>query len=376
MAEEKKILGLVVNPIAGMGGRVGLKGSDGSKTLARARELGAVPTSPARAIEALEALRPLRDGLDLVTYPAHMGESEARQAGFEPKVLGRIDPEETTAADTRQAVKDMAALKPALILFAGGDGTARDVCQVIENDGVVVGVPAGVKIHSGVFAITPTRAGRLAAEYLGGRIRTVQEQEVMDIDEEAFRQGRVSARLYGYLKTPSDRRYTQGAKAASAGGRAEALAMRAIAEEIVAAMSPDQLYVIGSGTTPRAIMEQLGLPNTLLGVDVVENGRLVAADVNESQLLNLLAGRRASIVVTPIGGQGYIFGRGNQQLSPAVIEAVGLKNIIVVSTKSKLISLKRRPLLVDTGDEALNQALRGYVRVVTGRREEMIYRVA
>ncbi|MGD2126986.1 MAG: ATP-NAD kinase family protein, partial [Desulfobacteraceae bacterium] len=332
MNAEKKRVGLIVNPVAGMGGRVGLKGSDGEEILRRARELGATPTAPDRAVETLTGLVSIIDQIELITYPVEMGEEEARQVGFEPHVTGEIEPGRTTAEDTRRAARDMADQGLDLLMFAGGDGTARDIYEALGLGAPVVGIPAGVKIHSGVFAINPSQAATLALMFLRGRVKAVRECEVMDIDEEAFRQGRISARLYGYLKVPLERRLTQGAKAASARGEHEDLAMEAIAEQIVEAMEPDWLYIIGSGTTPRAVMKRLGLENTLLGIDAVQNGKLLAVDLNEAQLLRLINERKAKIIVTPIGGQGYIFGRGNQQLSPEVIKKVGVENIIVVAT--------------------------------------------
>ena len=278
--------------------------------------------------------------------------------------------------ETLRAGAEMAALKVDLLLFAGGDGTARDVYQAIGLSIPALGIPAGVKIHSGVYATTPDRAAQLAAMYLRGQVKAFGELEVMDIDEEAFRRGRVSARLYGYLKVPLEPRFIQGAKAASSNSAHEAAARQSIAEQIVETMKAGCLYVIGSGTTPRAIMERLGLPNTLLGIDAVMEGNLVAADLNEFQLLKLVDAHQTRIIVTPIGGQGYVFGRGNQQLSPEVIKKAGVENIIVAATPGKLASLQRRPLLVDTGDTQTDNMLRGYVRVVTGYREEMVYRIS
>ena len=358
-----------------MGGRVGLKGSDGAETLRRARELGATPSAPGRAVEALKGLASVANQIELITYPEEMGEREARDAGFEPRVIGRIRAGQTTAEDTIRAGKEMTALELHLLLFAGGDGTARDLYKAVGLEIPVVGIPAGVKIHSGIYAINPIRAANLAEMYLRGQIRALKEVEVMDIDEEAFREGRVSARLYGYLKVPLERRFTQGSKAASARGEHEIMAMEAIAEQIVERMESDYLYIIGSGTTPRAIMQRLGLKNTLLGIDAVQNRELVGMDLNENQLLDLVQNKRVKIIVTPIGGQGYIFGRGNQQLSPEVIDRVGIDNIIVVATQSKLNSLERKPMLVDTGDQNVDDLLRGYRRVVTGYREEMVYKV-
>ena len=209
-----------------------------------------------------------------------------------------------------------------------------------------------------------------------GQIRAFGEFEVMDIDETAFRQGRVLAQLYGYLKVPLERRFIQGAKVASVTGDHEIFAMQSIAEQIVEAMDAGCLYIIGSGTTPRAIMERLGLKNTLLGVDAVLNGKLVAFDLNEAQLMELIEEEMAKIIITPIGGQGYVFGRGNQQLSPGVIKKIGAENIIVVAPRNKLTSLERRPLLVDTDDKEADKMLKGYVKVVTGYREEMVYKIS
>jgi predicted polyphosphate/ATP-dependent NAD kinase len=373
---DHKRVGLIVNPVAGMGGRVGLKGSDGEETLRRARELGATPSAPGRVVEVLMGLSPIKAQIELITYPEEMGETEAREAGFEPRIIGRIDPGRTTGEDTIRAGREMAAMALDLLLFAGGDGTARDIYQAIELEVPVVGIPAGVKIHSGVYAINPARAARLTEMYLRGQVNALKEVEVMDIDEEAFRQGRISARLYGYLKVPLERRLTQGAKVSSAKGEHETLAMQAIAEQIVETMEADCLYIIGSGTTPRAIMGRLSLKNTLLGIDIIQNGEILAMDLNENQILDLVDDQEAKIIVTPIGGQGYIFGRGNQQLSPDVIKKVGVCNVIVIATQNKLNSLKRKPLLVDTGDPEADNMLRGYMKVVTGYREEMVYKVA
>jgi len=368
-----KRLGLIVNPIAGIGGRVGLKGSDGVEIQKRALELGAVPQSQNRAIQALERIEPV-DDLEVTTYPGEMGEDAARAYGFQPTVIGSIKHGETTAEDTMNAAREMLRLKVNLLLFAGGDGTARDIYNAIGDGLPVLGIPAGVKIHSAVFGTNPRSAGDLAALYLQGRVSSLREAEVMDVDEEAFRQGVVSAKLYGYLKIPFQRRLLQGLKTPSSPG--EQAAMAAIAADVVSNMEDGWLYVIGPGTTTRAITARLGLSKTLIGVDVVAEGELVAADVNESQLLKLIEGRKARIIVTPIGGQGYIFGRGNQQISPRAIREVRWENIVVVSTTGKIHSLRGRPLRVDTGDQEVDRMLGGYVQVVTGYNERIIYKVA
>jgi predicted polyphosphate/ATP-dependent NAD kinase len=370
---EEKRLGLIVNPVAGLGGRVGLKGSDGLEIQRQARALGAVPQAANRAMQALERLRPV-EGLDLVTYPGEMGEDATRASGWEPAVIGSIRPGETTAEDTRCAARHMLDAGVQLLLFAGGDGTARDVCDAVGDRLPVLGIPAGVKIHSAVYAASPAGAGELASAYLEGSVSRLHEAEVMDLDEEAVRRDILAPRLYGYLKIPYARRLLQGLKTPSRPGEEAALA--SIAAGAVKAMRDGWLYILGPGTTTRAIAARLGVAKTLIGVDVVAGGKLLAADANEAQLLALIAGCRAKIVVTPIGGQGYLFGRGNQQISPEVIKQVGRDNIVVVGTAEKIHALRGEPLRVDTGDQEVDAMLSGYIRVTTGYDEQIVYRVS
>lgn len=365
-------LGFIVNPIAGMGGKVGLKGTDGTEILQRARELGAEPEAPKKAIKALEILTPLRDKLRIITCPGDMGENEAVAAGFVPTVVGdRKD--DTGPEDTEQAARHMLNLGVDLLLFAGGDGTARNIYNAIGAKMPALGIPAGVKIHSAVYANHPRSAGEVALKYLQGELETLREAEVMDIDEEAFRQGQVTAELYGYLQVPYERQLVQSLKAGRTEG--EEAALDAVADRIIDEMELDVLYIIGPGTSTRPIMDKLDLPNTLLGVDLIKNRRLVASDVSEQEILRHLDGQQAKIIVTVIGGQGYIFGRGNQQLSAKVIQKVGKKNIRIIATKNKIVSLRGQPLLVDTGDDEVNAEFNDYMRVVTSYNEEMMYKV-
>jgi predicted polyphosphate/ATP-dependent NAD kinase len=395
-----KRLGVVVNPVAGVGGRVGLKGSDGAEMLRAALARGAVRDAPRRALLALERLARLRDHIEVVTWPGEMGEAEARAAGFEPRVLGSFEGRPTwasvehahghdeaalgaagefvftTPADTERGARALLAAGVDLILFAGGDGTARNICNAVGDRVPVIGAPAGVKIHSAVYATTAAAAGDLAALYLHDRPAAVhlREAEVMDIDEQAFRENRVSAHLYGYMMVPYARGLTQSAKAGGVAG--EERVLNDVATEVVNEMRPGALYILGPGTTTRSVMSRLGLPKTLLGVDAVVGGRLAGADLSEADLLCLLdTHSQACIVVTVIGGQGYVFGRGNQQISPAVIRRVGRANILIIATQTKLLSLEGRPLLVDTGDPELDAELCGYAKVVTALGERTMYRV-
>ncbi len=363
-----------MNPVAGMGGRIGLKGTDGVETANKARQMGAAPESPRRATDALAVLRKIKDEIELFTYPQEMGENEARKSSFSPTTVGSIKSGETTPEDTRRAAKEMKNLHVDLLLFAGGDGTARDVYEAVGRDVTALGIPAGVKIHSAVYALTPRHAGEVAVSFLTSTAPKVTEAEVMDIDEASFRRGVVAAKLYGYLQIPEERRFIQSVK--SGGIQAEKQIIQGIAADLADSMEEGCLYVFGPGTTTRDILANFGLEKTLLGVDVVQNRQLIARDVSERQLSDLIAGKKAKIVVTVIGGQGYIFGRGNQQISPEIIRKVGKENVIVVATKEKLASLQGRPLLVDTGNGEVDKMLSGYVKVRIGPNNYAVYKVA
>lgn len=374
VASKIKKLGLIVNPVAGLGGRVGLKGTDGASIVDEARQLGATPECPQRASEALRVLARIKENIELYCYPFEMGELEARECGFVPIVIGSIDRGHTTSEDTYRAAQAMRDIGVDLLLFAGGDGTARDIYRSIGRSLIVLGIPAGVKMHSAVFALNARSAGEAAISFLTDLSQDSVEEEVMDIDEASFRRGAVVAKLYGYLRVPEAQDYMQSAK--SGGFQTERQVIRGIASELAGSIDKDCLCIYGPGTTTRDILAEFGLGKTLLGVDVVLGNRILTRDANEQELLDLIrAHKRAKIVVTIIGQQGYIFGRGNQQISPKILEKVGKNNIIVVASKEKLASLQGRPLLVDTGSETVDKELRGYVRVVTGYSDYVVYRV-
>jgi predicted polyphosphate/ATP-dependent NAD kinase len=374
-------VGLVVNPIAGIGGRVGLKGSDGAATVERALALGAVPEANRRTVEALARLReawpPGRPLPEVVAAPAEMGEEAAREAGLVPEVVGEIQADRTTAGDTRRLAAAIAERGVDLLFVAGGDGTVRDVHDALGGRAVVLGIPAGVKIQSAVFATSPRAAGELAAAFLAAARARTAEREVLDLDEDAYRAGRIAPRLYGTLRVPAGR-LVQGRKSPSP--PEDSIAAAGIAADLAERLVPGRRYVLGPGTTVRAVADRLGVPKTLVGVDIVlaEGGgraRVLAADVGERELLAEVTAGPASIVVTPIGGQGFVLGRGNQPISPAVVRAVGRENIIVVATASKLAALGGRPLVVDSGDPALDAALAGHVTVLTGYRDAAVTRL-
>ncbi|CAN3978975.1 ATP-NAD kinase family protein [Kitasatospora purpeofusca] len=374
------IVGLIVNPVAGLGGAVALKGSDGPDVQARALALGAVPRAAERAAAALRALRARRPDVLVRTVAGPMGEDSARAAGVPYRIAHRppatsvssgaagTGAVSTGAADTRAAVAALGDVD--LLLFAGGDGTARDVLDAGPRP-PVLGVPAGVKVYSGCFAVSPAAAGATAAGFAGSDGRTV-DAEVVDLDEEGHRAGLVGARLYGTVRVPAARDRLSGRKTGSSAappGSAES-----IARAVVAGMRPGTAYALGPGATTLAVGRALGLALTPLGVDVVRDGALLAPDVTEQRLHAIAMSQVTHGVLSVIGGQGFVIGRGNQQFSPRVLAA--LAGVVVLATQQKLAALGGRPLLVDSGDPRADAAFEGHVRVVTGHRESVLYRIS
>ncbi|MEU2132752.1 NAD(+)/NADH kinase [Streptomyces sp. NPDC018352] len=383
-------VGLVVNPVAGLGGRVGLGGTDGPDRARTALSLGARPLAGARAAAALGELvartgESARDGLLVVTAAGRLGADSVAAAGLTERIVyaagaGR----DTSAADTATAVRAVVAEGVDLLLFAGGDGTARDVLGALGTPGApndvpcpVLGVPTGVKMHSAVFAVGPRAAGEVAAAWLAraGGVR-LRDAEVMDRDEDALGEGRVTSRLFGWLPVPDvpvrvQQRKT-GSTAASPG------AVGGIAAEVAERVG-EGLLVLGPGSTTRAVAAALGADVSLTGVDALalrpgHPPRIVARDAGEDTLLAL---GPAWIAVSPIGGQGFLLGRGNQQISPRVLRAAGgRERLLVLCTEAKLAALGGRPLLLDTGDDALDAELSGHLPVITGRRRTSLYRLA
>ncbi|MCH1930748.1 ATP-NAD kinase family protein [Shewanella sp. A25] len=368
-------LGLVINPLAGLGGSVGLKGSDGVAEEALA--LGAEPKAAKRMMQALEVIKDYQGEIEIITASGAMGEDAAKALGFTTRVVYQT-PEKTAALDTHAVVKALLKEPLDLLLFAGGDGTARDVYSVFEKAAIdeklpVLGVPAGVKIHSGVYGITPNASGKVVKMLLDGELVSLMTADVMDIDEVAFRQGNVRAKRFGALLVPAEPRYVQAVK--MGGKEVDELVLADIADDVIQQME-DELYIMGSGSTVAFVMEELGIENTLLGVDLIQDQTLIASDLTAKQLLELTENKPTKLVITLIGGQGHILGRGNQQLSPELIRRIGKDNIIILATKTKLKALEGRPLIVDSGDPQLDNELCGYYKVTTGFHDYVMYQVA
>ena len=368
-------IGLIINPIAGMGGRVALKGTDGANAAVLAAALGAAPVAEERARRFLARLTQAGRVVELLTVGGAMGADAAQAAGVAARVLPVTLGAPTGAADTRRAALAMEAAGANLIVMVCGDGTARDVLDAVGTRVPVLGIPSGVKMHSAVFATGPEAGAMLVAEMASGaRAIAFHDAEVMDIDERLLGDGVVAARLHGYLRIPFECRLVQAGKAR---GYSATAALAGAAREIAAAMQPGTLYLIGPGTTMRLVKRELGSDGTLLGVDAVLDGRVIGLDLTERQILDLAAGRPLRIIVGLVGGQGFVLGRGNQQLSPEVVRRAGGRDgVIVIAGLDKLLSLEGAPLQVDTGDAALDRELAGFIQVVTGRGERTVMRIA
>lgn len=399
------LIGFLVNPIAGIGGKVGLKGTDGEKTLGKATKLGGKPIAPKKAIEALDIIKSNRKNIRFLTCSGDMGESELKRSGFSRKDYEIVykSGKKTTAKDTKKACEKFLKGKNEnidLILFCGGDGTARDIVSVVGERVPIVGIPAGVKMYSGIFAETPSKAGLAIVDYANcavsakeaetlktkgvktvkmKEIETVQteEVEIVDIDESEYRKGNLRLAIYGKAKTIGDKNIIQVTKGIIDTENEEDKKAE-IGEHIIEMMEKekDTLFILGPGTTTEKITELLGIKKSLLGVSIIKDKKLVADDVNEKNILDMINGnkmknrdkmknkKKIKIIISPIGNQGFVFGRGNQQISPDVIKKAGVENIIIMSTPNKLRKIDT--LRVDTGDRNLDKKFKGFWKVVIG----------
>lgn len=370
-------LGLIVNPYAGLGGPEGLKGSDTLPDRLRqsvAEEMANSRSLP-RAVRCLAALSPVAEQLVVYGFDGAMAEQACRDAGLRFTSVGRAEAL-SSAEDTRRAAQCLLSEQVDIVLFVGGDGTARDIYRAVGESLPVLGLPAGVKMHSAVYAVNPQAAAAILRALIDGDLVDIGLQEVRDIDEPAFAEGRVRSRHYGELLVPRLGGFLQQVK--QGGREVEELVIADIADELMENYDEDCLYIVGPGSTTTGFMEALGLPFTLLGFDLVRGGELLQADANAQQISEVMDHHQGAIkvLITAIGGQGHILGRGNQQLTPALIRRIGRDNFQVLASKGKLTGLAGRPLLVDSNDDALDAQWQGFIAVTTGYRDQVMYRVS
>jgi predicted polyphosphate/ATP-dependent NAD kinase len=366
-----KKIGFIVNPIAGMGGKVGLKGTD--DVYEKALKLGAKKLSPIKAKSMLEyyfSNYSKKDKIKWLTCSKEMGETELKKIGIRNiEIIYNIRKEKTDFNDTIEASKKMILNKVDLILFCGGDGTARDIYKIIGNKIPILGIPSGVKMHSGVFGINTEATAKMLHEFVNQRL-VIGDVEILDVDEKLYRQGKWKIKFFGTAKGIVEPTYVQVGKAVYESISDDEI-KNELSEHIEDEMRKyhDSLFLFGPGGTINYILNAFGYKNSILGIDAIFNKKLVGKDLNEEKILNLIKRyKKVKLVLSPIGAQGFILGRGNLQLSPKIIKKIGIKNIIVISTPSKLIST---PLIrIDTGEKNLDNYFRKeeFILVVIGYR--------
>ncbi len=376
---DRFLLGLIVNPIAGMGGTVGLKGTDGKEILNKALSLGAKPNSYERIKELLIGLNSIKKKIKFLTCPKYMGEYILNDLGFDYEVINHSifnnynDIYDTTAQHTKLIVKKLIENeKLKLLIFVGGDGTARDVQEVINIQKPCIGLPAGVKIYSNVFAKNPKFTADLIIKYLWDEI-PLRESDVLDIDEQQYREGKLVSKYFGSLLTPFEPDYLQSSKMITP--NSDANNQERIAKRIIEDMKNNIYYLLGPGTTIKAITDFLNEKKTILGVDLLLNKKIITFDLNEEEILKLIERKPIKIIVSPIGRQGFLFGRGNLQISSKVLEKIGIENIIIVSTKFKLENIADHKLKIDTRDTVLDNKMKGFYKIIIDYDEIRIFEI-
>ncbi|MFX1274776.1 MAG: ATP-NAD kinase family protein [Promethearchaeota archaeon] len=376
---KRSLLGLIINPISGMGGSVGLKGTDGGNILQKAIDLGAIPNAMNRARELLTELNSIKTKLKFITCPGMMGASVLKEMDFIYEIIN--DPifhdikelKDTSADHTIKAAEHMKKLEDLkIILFLGGDGTARDVFRAIGADIPCLGIPTGVKIYSSVFSVNPRDAASIIMQFLWDEI-PLKESEVLDIDEEEYREGKLVSKLYGHLLIPYNPNFSQQAKMGTP--NSDLTNQERIAKRICEILDDEVYYLLGPGTTTRAITDLLHQEKTILGIDLLLNRKIIARDLNEEQILSFINGKKVKIITSLIGRQGFLFGRGNLQFSPRILKKVTPKNIIIIATKFKLLRIDRQLLRIDTRDPELDLKMKGLYQVIVDYDEIKICKV-
>jgi len=368
-------LGLVINPIAGMGGKTGLKGSDGSNTLKKALSLGAKKESAIRAEQALLPLKFMINKFSLITCSAEMGEKSCKKIGLKTDYIIDIDKKTTTGIDTIKAVKIMARKQVSLILFSGGDGTACDIFYALQDKIPILGIPAGVKMHSSVFGTSPNAVGSLVSRIISNHSDTfpTSTAEIMDLDEDMRRYDQIRTRLIGYATIPSDKFLVQNPKSYVQLNDEESI--NGISEYLENKLDKEATYIVGPGRTTQNFLNRIGVSGTLLGVDVLKGRKLIGRDVNSRGLEILTRDGLLYIISGIIGGQGFLFGRGNQQITAEIIQRVKKENILIIASTKKIYELPRQCILIDTGNQKLDNELAGYVKVQTDRNRAFIIKL-
>lgn len=375
--------GLIINPYAGIGGAVALKGSDGENIVNQALALGAEKKAAKRVEQCLAPLLAHQSSISFITCAADMGENSLKALGFEYELIDipNFNPAHTSSKDSQAACQQMLNQNLDLLLFAGGDGTARDVCAVIHSDLPVLGIPCGVKIHSSVYAISPKGATDVLEAFIEGKLVNMGLGEVRDLDEQAYRQEQVRVKHFGEMRVPQLGYFVQATK--QGGVESSELVLEDLQAHIERFIEeqqdiePDTLFLIGAGKTTHYIFSQLGFDTSLLGVDALVGDRIIQKDLTAKQMGVLLDQyTHVRVFISVIGGQGHIIGRGNQQFSADNLKRIGKENLVILASKGKIRSLEGRPLIIDSSDALLDASWAGSIEVITGYQDCILYPLA
>ena len=375
-------LGLLVNPDAGLGGRLGLKGSDGKAEIARSR--GAQDRSGPRMRAMLDHLITISkenlDGIQWYVSKGRMGTDWISQEISSLEVI-HSSSSSTDANDTSQLVGSMIGSDIDLLVYAGGDGTTRDVVAALSEYGrpelPIIGVPTGVKMHSGCFASSPKAAAEVLSAWLEGDL-LLSSTEVLDLDEDLYRQGKWVVRLYAEAITPASPRWMQGSKMrVEASGEEEII--QGLADHVRETLIDDRMMIVwGSGGTLRTIGGILGFELNTLGIDITVGRDIIGSDLNENEILSALKEHQGDVMLllSPMGGQGFLIGRGNLQLSPDVLKIIGVNRVLGIVTPAKMLTL--RSLRIETGDSEMDQRFsdKKYLKVLQGYRTTRVLKVS
>lgn len=366
-------IGFLINPIAGMGGRVGLHGTDGDLLL-RAIERGAVSHSPERARRVLQSLRVSfrESAVEIFAPTGAMGGDLLEELQIPYTKVGGELPGRTGGEDSRRAVREFQRIGVELILFAGGDGTARDIYSVIKDQIPMLGIPSGVKMRSGVFGINPRDVAEILDRLLMQDERRYSSAEILDLGVGSIDYS--SSEFFGVAKTPYAPDLLQRSKTTHA--TTSEAGLKELAIHYANNMRKGTLYLFGPGGSTQLILKNL-LSQELdaAGVHAIVDGILVGEDLSEREILELLDRYpNSELVVGVIGGQGYLFGRGNQQLSAEVIDRIGWAKIFILASNAKLLELMPVQLHVDFTEPLATQPP-AFVRVNTSTSRSVVCRL-
>ncbi|MGQ9781680.1 MAG: ATP-NAD kinase family protein [Nitrososphaeria archaeon] len=352
---------------------MGFKGTDNKEIVKLALAKKVSPRAQIRASEFIEGVKNLsRNDVCFYTSGAKMGQDYLLNKGVRFKIAYEYSGEYSTSADTEDCCKKFLENGVEVIFFVGGDGTARNVYNVVQNTLPLIGIPAGVKMYSGVFCTTISASTKIFLDFLNGNYE-LGEEEIIDVDEESYRKDFFNLRIYGYALTLRSHTDMQGSKQESYSQDKEN--QERIAKYFIERMERNIYYILGPGTTVKSIPRLLNEPNTLLGVDILLNGKIIALDVNEEQIMQTVENNKAKVVVSPLGKQGIVFGRGNQQISSKIIKLVGKENLVFLATERKLMDMKRNYLIADLDDPEMREKLYGYVRVLIDYNTEKVMKL-